>query len=194
MKTRLLGISGSLRAASSSRAALQCALAKAEHLGAQVDLVDLRLTPLPLFNPDTRDGKHHALIAEKVRWANAYLIASPDYHGSMSGGVKNFLDYFWKELGGKLYGTILSSHEKGLTPTDHIRTAIRQCYGWSLPYGIAITEGDFDPHTKAPKNPKAAARLDMLVHDLTSYAPLLAAQFEKDLGKTGFAAHYEKPT
>ena len=35
---------------------------------------------------------------ELVKWADAFVLATPDYHGSMSGTMKNFLDFFWKEF------------------------------------------------------------------------------------------------
>ena len=39
----------------------------------------------------------------------------------------------------------MASHEKGLTVVDQMRTAIRQCYGWSMPYNISINgEKDFN--------------------------------------------------
>ena len=34
-------------------------------------------------------------------WADAFVLGSPDYHGSMSGALKNFLDYHWQEFAGK---------------------------------------------------------------------------------------------
>ena len=37
-------------------------------------------------------------------------------------------------------------HEKGLTAMDQMRTAVRQCYGWSLPYGISVNGEDFNEH------------------------------------------------
>jgi len=36
--------------------------------------------------------------------------------------MKNFLDHFWREFAGKLFATIVASHEKGLTVTDQLRT------------------------------------------------------------------------
>ncbi|MGI0050233.1 MAG: NADPH-dependent FMN reductase, partial [Nitrososphaeraceae archaeon] len=29
-----------------------------------------------------------------VKWADAFILSTPDYHGSMAGSMKNFLDYF----------------------------------------------------------------------------------------------------
>jgi NAD(P)H-dependent FMN reductase len=78
-----------------------------------------------------------------VNWADAFVLVSLDYHGSMSGSIKNFLDYYWKEFAGKIFGYICTSHEKGLTVLDQMRTAVRQCYGWSLPYSISVN-GEID--------------------------------------------------
>jgi NAD(P)H-dependent FMN reductase len=58
----------------------------------------------------------------------------------MSGAIKNFLDYFWEDFAGKTFGYMVASHEKGLTVADQMRTAIRQCYVWSVPYNISIME------------------------------------------------------
>jgi hypothetical protein len=42
-------------------------------------------------------------------------------------------------------GYLCASHEKGLTVMDQLRTAVRQRYGWSMPYGVSINEDqDFD--------------------------------------------------
>ena len=60
----------------------------------------------------------------------------------MSSTIKNFLDHFWQEFAGKLFATIVASHEKGLTVTDQLRTVARQCYAWSLPYGDSFADRD----------------------------------------------------
>ena len=66
---------------------------------------------------------------------------------------------------GKLFGYVCASHEKGLTVMDHMRRAVRQCYGWSLPYGVSVHgEQDFDA-TGAVTNPRLTARLRMLARD-----------------------------
>jgi FMN reductase len=55
------------------------------------------------------------------------------------------LDLYWEEFVGKTFGYICTSHEKGLTEMDQMRTAVRQCYGWSLPHGVSINgEEDFN--------------------------------------------------
>ena len=110
-------------------------------------------------------------VGDAVTWADAFLLATPDYHGSMSGAMKNFLDYHWEEFAGKLFGYICASHEKGLTAMDQMRTAVRQCYGWSLPYGVSVHgEHDFDSvRSRGQRSdrrpfPDAGSRPDRLWH------------------------------
>lgn len=123
----------------------------------------------------------------------AFILATPDYHGSMSGTMKNFLDYFWSEFAGKTFGYICASHEKGLTVMDQMRTAVRQCYGWSLPYGVSVhSVNDFDPNG-AITNSKIQKRLEMMVRDLAVYGELIHKQFNSDLNDSEpntFATHY----
>ncbi len=194
MKTRLLCIVASLRTQSTTHVAVQHVMQAAQRLGAEVELVDLHAQPLPMFEPDQRASAARAEISRKALWANAFLLGTPDYHGSMSGAMKNFLDYLWREFAGKLCGYVCASHEKGLTAMDQMRTAVRQCYGWSLPYGVSITTEDIDVAAETVSNPRVAQRLEMLAHDLTTYAPLLWRRFETDLASdqtdAGFASHY----
>ena len=141
MALKILGVSGSLRAGSFSRRALEF-----DPGGGSRDPGPRRGCSI-WASPNCRcSGPAETAIAEVVRavaevvtWADAFLLATPDYHGSMSGAMKNFLDYHWEEFAGKLFGYICASHEKGLTAMDQMRTAVRQCYGWSLPYGVSST-------------------------------------------------------
>jgi FMN reductase len=110
----------------------------------------------------------------------------------MSGAMKNFLDFFWKEFSGKTFGYIVSSHEKGLTVMDQMRTAVRQCYAWSLPYGISINEReDFDSERQIVSK-KLQARMEMLSRDLVIYGGLIYWQFMKDQNSSepNTFAHY----
>ena len=109
--------------------------------GCAVDMLDLDAEPLPLYNPDTAHGSPaFRALQTRVEKADVLVLGTPDYHGSISSALKNFLDHFWHEFTGKLFATIVASHEKGLTVTDRLRTVARQCYAWSLPYGVCFAE------------------------------------------------------
>ena len=104
------------------------------------------------------------------------------------------MDYFWSDFAGKLFGYVCASHEKGLTTMDQMRTAVRQCYGWSMPYGVSIN-GDEDFENGEIKNDQLKARLTMLSRDLTVYGESIRRQFLNDLGNDvsdTFALHYKK--
>jgi FMN reductase len=167
-------------------------------------MLELRKINLPLYDPSKitsdepspNNNSNNVLerITTALRWADAFVLASPDYHGSMSGGMKNFLDYFWEDFAGKTFGYIVASHEKGLTVVDQMRTAVRQCYGWSMPYNISINgEKDFDSKGNLV-NSAIAKRIKMLARDLVTYGTLIRGQFLKDVANQEisdtFATHY----
>lgn len=195
-KLKVLGVGSSMRQGSYSTAALNMILDMAKGNGAETKLLDLRQTNLPMLYTAKDDTHEIGQATELVEWADAYILATPDYHGSMSGSLKNFLDYFWSEFAGKTFGYIVASHEKGLTVMDQMRTAVRQCYGWSIPYGISINPEDDFNDKKEVINKKLWSRLDMLARDLVVYGKLIRKQFVNDLLQSApvntFAAYYKK--
>src|ERR1051326_931966 len=176
MGTRILGVVGSLRDKSVARCAVRHWLDAAKRLGAETDLIDLRTLRLPMYDPDADDTDEYKQILELVNWAQAFVLGSPDYHGGLSGATKNFLDHFWREFAGKLFGYVCASHEKGLTVMDQMRTAVRQCYGWSLPYGVSLSDDDVDEGATKITNTLVARRLEIAAYDLVNYGALLRKQ------------------
>jgi FMN reductase len=190
---KLLGVSGSLREKSTGLRALSAVLDFAKVLGAEPRLLDLRIADLPMYNPDAEPDPRVTRVLADVAWADAFVLASPDYHGTMSGAMKNFLDYHWGEFAGKLFAYLCASHERGATVMEGMRLAVRQCYGWSLPYGVSIhSKHDFDELGNI-NNPKITDRLRMTARDLVTYGTLLRVQFEKDIAAKSpdtFASRY----
>lgn len=177
----ILAIIGSLQQQSVTRAVILHAADLLREEGCSVDVLDLRETPLKLYNPDDCDQQpEYQPLRERVIRADAFLIGSPDYHGSPSGAAKNFLDYFWHEFAGKLFATLVASHEKGLTVSDQLRTIIRQCYAWSLPYAISFSEGK-DVQDGRIVSDTLKSRLAMVARDIRVYGKLLAEQRRADL-------------
>ena len=195
MSLKVLGVGSSMREDSFSTAALRIALEMAKKSGAEIRLLDLQKTQLPIFYSQKIETEEIKQVKASVKWADAFILATPDYHGSMSGTMKNFLDYFWSDFAGKLFGYICASHEKGLTAMDQMRTAIRQCYGWSMPYGVSIN-GDEDFENGLLKNTKLESRLNMLSRDLVFYGEVIRKQFSEDLSNdvsNSYASRYRKP-
>src|SRR5918993_122025 len=191
----VLGVGSSMRKASYGTKALKIVLSLINRYDAKTRLLDLREIAMPIYDPGLSNGADKKIqkVTDDVNWADAIILVSPDYHGSMSGSMKNFLDHYWEEFAGKAFGYICTSHEKGLTVMDQMRTAVRQCYGWSLPYGVSIN-GELDFNTKGEIiNDLLVKRLDMLAHDLITYGRLIREQFLKDISNNvlnTFAARY----
>lgn len=190
----VLAVVGSLQRGSVTRVVIQHVARQLEEGGCAVDLLDFQEEPLALYNPDTaHELPGYAELKTRVDRADVIVLGSPDYHGSISGAMKNFLDHFWHEFAGKLFVPIVASHEKGLTVTDQLRTVARQCYAWTLPYGVAFTE-TVDVHEGTIISDSLKQRLAMLVRDAHVYGQLLAAQRRTDLAgeAPGFMARHRK--
>jgi FMN reductase len=199
----VLGVAGSMRQDSYSTLGLRMVLEEAKKYYSESYLLELRDINLPLYDPSGPSSNDLSFnnsnnVLEKIttalKWADALVLASPDYHGSMSGTLKNFLDYFWEDFAGKTFGYIIASHEKGLTVADQMRTAVRQCYGWSMPYNISINgEKDFDSKGNLI-NSALVKRIKMLARDLVTYGALIRRQFLQDVAdhqlSDTFASHY----
>ena len=199
----VLGVAGSMRQDSYSTLGLRMVLEEAKKYYSESYLLELRDISLPLYDPSGPSSNDSSFnnsnnVLEKIttalKWADALVLASPDYHGSMSGTLKNFLDYFWEDFAGKTFGYIIASHEKGLTVADQMRTAVRQCYGWSMPYNISINgEKDFDSKGNLV-NSALVKRIKMLARDLVTYGALIRRQFLQDVADhqllDTFASHY----
>src|SRR5213075_742642 len=191
---KVLAVVGSLNRNSSLRHVLQHAARQLRALRAEVDMLDLLEEPLALFNPDSA----HAVtgfdaLKRRVEQADVYILGTPDYHGSISSAMKNFLDHFWHEFAGKLFGTVVASHEKGLTVTDQLRTVARQCYAWTMPYGVSFAEKE-DVKNGQVVSDALKQRLDMFVRDVRVYGTLLARQRRVDLSESepGFMAKHRE--
>ena len=192
MGLKILGVASSMRESSYSTRVLKLTLEKAKK-DAETNLLDLRELQLPMYRPEQNSSPELDKVTEYVKWADAFVLASPDYHGSMSGVMKNFLDFFWSDFAGKTFGYICASHEKGLTVMDQMRTAVRQCYGWSMPYGISVnSDQDFDKQGNIT-NENILSSIETIARDLVVYGDLIAGQYKKDLQSkepNTFAAHY----
>lgn len=190
---RVLAVIGSLHRNSVTRIVLAEIGVKLQTAGCCVDVLDFEREPLPLYNPDTAyTAAAFPSLKKRVDDADVLLLGTPDYHGSMSGTMKSFLDHFWREFAGKLFATVVASHEKGLTVTDQLRTVARQCYAWTMPYGVSFSENDLREGKIA--SDALQNRIEMLARDVVIYGQLLAAQRRKDLAgkEPGFLARHRK--
>ena len=190
----VLLVVGNRSAESTTRTVVKRLGAILSQCGCQVSCFDYAEENLPLFDVQTAfAGDIYASLKPKVKAADVIVLGTPDYHGSMSSALKNFLDHFWTEFAGKLFGTIVGSHEKGLTVHDQMRTVMRQCYAWSLPYGVSFQDKT-DVQNGTVISDALGSRLENMARDLRVYGNLLAQQRRADFSgkEPGFISHYRK--
>ncbi len=93
---KVAGIGGTLREGSTSLGALRRALAASEDAGAEVELLDLDELKLPMYEPQKplrEYGDNVRRLIGALREADAVLISTAAYHGTLAGVTKNALDF-----------------------------------------------------------------------------------------------------
>ncbi len=145
----IIGIGGTTRSGSGTERLLRFALGVTEAGGATtVGFFGPELAQLPMYAPDsstrTVGAKH---LAEQLRRADGIIIASPGYHGSVSGLVKNALDYV-EDLrdddrayfDGLAVGCIATGAgwQAIVSTLLQLRTIAHSLRGWPTPLGAAI--------------------------------------------------------
>ena len=102
---RILAFAGSTRQGSWNKKLLRIAVQAATSLGAQVTVIDLRDYPLPLFDQDLEQEKGLPSNGRKLKDLflahDAFLIASPEYNSSITGVLKNTIDWVSRPAAGE---------------------------------------------------------------------------------------------
>ncbi len=171
---KIVGIIGSLRTDSYSALALQQAADRVEALGAEVDILDLKEMKLPFCDggseyPDYPDVD---VLREKVKAADGLILATPEYHGSVSGVLKNALDLMsFEHLSDKVVGAIsVLGGQSNSNALNDLRIIVRWVHGFVIPEQIAVGQAwqAFDPQGKL-KDAKLAERFDGFAQSLVDY-------------------------
>ncbi|MBD1373212.1 NAD(P)H-dependent oxidoreductase [Hazenella sp. IB182357] len=136
---KILAIAGSLSEPSTTSMALNIVVQRARKVGADVEVYDLRHAPLPLYDGRITESKLPSevhLFKKKMLEADGYILASPEYHGSVSGVLKNALDFIGaRELSGK-YVALLGTSGGAMGATNTLNTLniiCRTLHAWPLP-------------------------------------------------------------
>ena len=168
---KIVGMTGSLRADSYSTLALQQAIDRVRALGAEAEIINLREMKLPFCDggdeyPEYPDVE---VMRAKVKAADGLILATPEYHGSVSGVLKNALDLMsFEHLSGKVTGLIsVLGGQSNSNALNHLRIIVRWVHGWVIPEQIAIGQAwqAFDSSGKL-KDEKLAQRFDAFAQSL----------------------------
>lgn len=187
-----MGIGGSLAARSSSRSALRCALAGAAASGASTTLFDVRDLHLPFYQPDGRViPESAARLLNACHRADGLILSSPMYNGTVSGPVKNALDWLYllgerqpQYLTDKVVGLIsVAGGTQGLQVVNTLEFAVRALRAWAVPLVVPVPRGpDAFDERGVPVDDVVAAQLHMVGAEVVRIARRFAA------GRVGDAA------
>ena len=144
----IVAIGGSTRPGSSSEMAVRQAGRAAQNAGAHVIYLTGRDLILPIYDTETdeRAPGAHALV-EALRSADGVLVASPGYHGGISGMIKNALDYVEDlrddprpYLHTRAVGCIAVAYgwQATVSTLQQMRQVAHALRGWPTPLGATI--------------------------------------------------------
>jgi FMN reductase len=177
----IVGIGGTTRAGSSTEKALKVALAAASALGAETRLLGAEDLILPMYAPEKTERAPAArLFIEEIRKADGIILASPGYHGSISGLVKNAIDYV-EDLAkdaspyiqGRAVGLIATGAgwQGAVATLIALRSVVHSLRGWPTPLGVPINT--LEPCFDADGNcvsPKLNEQLQILSREVVDFA------------------------
>lgn len=180
-RPRILVVSGSARQDSNVHELVKIAAETAGSLHADVQVLRLHELALPVMRHGDLDQDSLAAvktIRASADWADGFILVTPEYHGSMSGCLKNWFDFLYAELAGKFAGVLaVTGGGGGDMSITAVKTSFSWCHGFTLPYHAAARGADFGPDG-ALANLVVLDRVRRVAHDVVRYAPVLRQTFE----------------
>lgn len=180
-RPRILVVSGSARQDSHVHELVRIAADTAARAGAEVEVLRLHELALPVMRHGDTDQDALApvqAVRAAAAGADGFILVTPEYHGSMSGCLKNWFDFLYGELAGKFAGVLaVTGGGGGDMSITAVKTSFNWCHGFTLPYHAAARGTDFGADG-ALSNPGVRDRVERVAHDVVRYAPVLRQTFE----------------
>ncbi|MET0269615.1 MAG: NADPH-dependent FMN reductase [Sphingomonas sp.] len=180
-KPFIVGLGGTPKPGSTTEQALAIALAAAEEAGARTRMFGGdALARLPLYLTEGSDTAGAELIAA-VRAADGIILATPGYHGTVSGAVKNAIDYIEETakdarvyLDGLPVGLIVTAYGWQATGSTlaTLRSIVHALRGWPTPLGAAINTSGGIFRDGECTDPAADNQLRMVGRQVMTFARL----------------------
>jgi FMN reductase len=181
----IVGIGGTTREGSSSELALRFALKAAEQAGAETAIVAGDALSLPMYSPEKPERSPSAQhMVSLLRRSHGVIISSPGYHGSISGLIKNALDYVEDMRGdddayfdGRAVGCVVCAYGWQATGSTlaALRSIVHALRGWPTPIGVAINTSQkiFDSSGEC-LDAATAKQLELMVSQVLGFARMKA--------------------
>lgn len=170
---KIVGLGGSLRPQSLSYRTLELALRKASNHNISTELIDLRKLHLPFCSGESlySDYPDVEVLRKTIQSANGVLLSTPEYHGTMSGVLKNALDLLEEQhIAGKVVGLIAAvGGVHSTNALNAMRLVCRQLQCWVLPEQLVIpySEESFNVQGEL-KDQELEKRLEKLIEYFVS--------------------------
>jgi FMN reductase len=189
----VVGIGGTLRDGSVSQCALSIALDTARIAGARTVLfTGAELLDLPMYGsrPSADFPETVSQLVDALRSCDGVIVASPGYHGGVSGLVKNALDYA-EELRedtrpyfeGRAMGCIAvgSGWQGAVTTLANLRSIAHALRAWPTPVGSAVNSLACSFSDGRCSDQHVQAQLEAIGRSVVSFARRSRAEFGAEL-------------
>ncbi|MGG1443796.1 NAD(P)H-dependent oxidoreductase [Brevibacillus laterosporus] len=144
-KKKIVGIAGTMNVESSTKKVMQIVLESARMEGAEVELIHLAKWPLPLYDARNDVSTYPEIVhqfVKKVAEADALVVGSPEYHGTITGALKNSFDFLeGRFLHGKPVAIIgVAGGGMGATNTvNTLQLILRNLHAYPLPGSPSVS-------------------------------------------------------
>jgi len=140
---RITGVCGSLRADGATRKALAIALKGAAEYDAEITLLELRDFDLVFYGsvPPEEYPPDVLKLRQALKESQGIILATPEYHGSLTGSPKNMLDLMSiEEFETKIIGLVgVAGGDIGaINSLNTLKTICRNLHCWVLPQEVSI--------------------------------------------------------
>lgn len=176
----IVAVGGTLRPGSATEKAMQHVLKAADRAGARTRLISGPALQLPMYQPENSDRSETArdLVAQ-LALADGIILGSPGYHGSISGLIKNALDYaedlrtdVRPYFSGRAVGCIATAAgwPGAVNTLGALRDIVHALRGWPTPLGAAINSSErvFDENGGCLV-PRVAQMLDLIADEVIDF-------------------------
>jgi len=161
---RIVGVCGSLRASSATKNAVSVVLEGASAYAATA-LIELRDYQLPFCGQIDEDDYPPDVfrLRKELEQANGIILGTPEYHGSLTGALKNMLDLMGAEqFEGTIVGLVgvAGGHGGATNSLNTMRMIGRNLHSWVVPQEVSIANSAHAFNTDGgPADPAIEERL-----------------------------------